>query len=152
MASMSSQEFTKATTYDKLQHKLAEWWDVMRDLRTDSPPETFDKWASYLSEDCKMHLSGMGHHEARGQEDAKEHMRRILTHWVLKERRVLNQGTDFTSGTTLMVNMNNRLDILGEEIDFPETEVVKFDEQGKIVDYKLYCDPAPIMALVKKAH
>ena len=150
MASMSSREFTRASDYDKLQGRLAEWWNVMRDLRTDSPPEMWDKWASYLSPDCKMHLSGMGHHEAHGQNDAKEHMKRILTHWILKERRVLNQGMDFSSGRTLMANMNNRLDILGEEIDFPETEVVEFDEQGRIVDYKLYCDPTPIKSIVSK--
>lgn len=150
MASMSSREFTKATTYDKLQHRLGEWWDVMRELRPDSPAETWDKWASYLSSDCRLHLSGMGHHEARGREDAKEHMKRIVEHWVLKERVVLNSGMDFATGTTLMVNMRNRLEILGEEIDFAEAEVVEFDEGGKIVDYKLYCDPAPIMAIVNK--
>lgn len=150
MATMASHEFTRASSYDKYSNRLAEWWNVMRDLRTDSSDENWDKWASYLSPDCTLHLSGMGHHESHGPSDAVEHMKKIMTHWELKERRVLNEGMDFSSGRTVMASMNNRLSILGQEIEFPETEVVEFDEQGRIVDYKLYCDPKPIMELMQQ--
>lgn len=46
--------------------------------------------------------------------------------------------------------MNNRLVVLGEEIDFPETEVVTFDDKDRILEHKLYFDPAPITAIVQK--
>lgn len=54
-------------------------------------------------------------------------------------------------GDTIVNAMDNKIAILGEEIDgLPECEVVKFDEAGKICEYLLYIDPGRIMAVFAK--
>ncbi|CAM1511782.1 Fc.00g092950.m01.CDS01 [Cosmosporella sp. VM-42] len=150
MASMASPEFTKHSTFDRLHHRLDEFWDIVRDLRADSPEDAWDTYASYLNPDCVVYLSGIGAAPSRGSTDAVADMKKLVTYWGLKERRVLSKGVDL-EGTTVFACMNNLLVILGEELDFPETEVVEFDNEGRIVDYRLYCDPAPIMAVFQKA-
>ena len=46
--------------------------------------------------------------------------------------------------------MENKLLIAGEVVEgFKECEVVRF-EGGKISEYLLYCDPAPILAVFAK--
>jgi hypothetical protein len=134
---------------DKLNTKLGEWWEIIRNLKPDSPQEDWDKYASYLNPDAVIYLSGMGAPPAKGVDEATAEMKKILGFWGIVERKVLSQGTD-SAGKTAFCSMNNRLAILGEEIDFAETEVVVFDDEDRIVDYKLYCDPAPIMAIFQK--
>lgn len=47
--------------------------------------------------------------------------------------------------------MDNKLIILGEEVSgFAECEVVKFDAEGKITDYLLYCDSAAVKEVFAK--
>lgn len=48
--------------------------------------------------------------------------------------------------------MENNLTIMGEIVEgFVECEVVKFEKEGgRIQEYLLYCDPAPIMAVFAK--
>jgi len=48
---------------------------------------------------------------------------------------------------TVFVSMNIRLEILGQPVELPETDVVTFDGELKITRYELYCDPSPIKAV-----
>ncbi|KAL6401285.1 putative epoxide hydrolase protein [Ilyonectria robusta] len=134
---------------DKLNTKLDEWWEVMRNLKLDSPQEEWDKFTSYLNPDAVVNLSGMAAPPARGIADTVVEMKKLMGFWSLVERRVLAQGTD-AAGKTAFCNMDNRLLILGEEVDFPETEVVTFDDQDRILEYKLYCDPTPLQPIFDK--
>jgi len=75
-------------------------------------------------------------------------MKSLLTYWGHLDRKIVThvEGKDGQ-----VVNaMENKLMIAGEIVDgFKECEVVNFEE-GKINEYLLYCDPAPIMAVFAK--
>lgn len=126
---------------------LSAWWEAIAALDLDSPQKDWDAMTSYLADDCVVYFGGMGSPATVGVGAVDADLRKILTYWRLVERRVLTRGAD-AAGTTIFASMNNRLEILGEALDFPETEVVTFDEEGRIARYELYCDPAPIAALI----
>ncbi|KAF7560701.1 hypothetical protein G7046_g3462 [Stylonectria norvegica] len=148
MASAASPEFT-ASTFDNLHTKLEKWFDATAKLRPDSPQALWDDFASYLSPDCELYLSGVTGAPSRGPAEAIAAFRKTVTFWEMKEQRVLSRGIDL-SGRVLTVEMNNRLAILGEEMDFPEVAVVTFNDKSQIIKHKLYCDPSPVMAVFKK--
>lgn len=77
-------------------------------------------------------------------------MKGLLGYWAIKERRVLSQTLDLID-RVVTANVLNKLSILGEELDLTEAEVVDSDEQGRIVEYKLYGDLSPIMAILRKS-
>ncbi|KPM42440.1 hypothetical protein AK830_g4092 [Neonectria ditissima] len=129
--------------------KLDELWDLIKTLKADSSQEEWDKFASHLSPDVIMYQKGMNEPPSRGREEVVAGFKNLLSFWAMVERRVLSQGVD-AAGTTAFANMNNRLSVFGEEIDFAETEVVKFDEEGRVLEHRLYCDPGPIMAIAQK--
>ncbi|KAI5467081.1 hypothetical protein BGZ63DRAFT_398689 [Mariannaea sp. PMI_226] len=134
---------------DKLNTKLDQWWDVIANLKIDSPQEDWDKFASYTSPESVLYFNGLSQPPARGTAEAVAALKGLLAYWAILERRVLARGVD-ADGKTAFVNMNNRLTIMGEELDFAEAEVVTFDEEDRIVDYKLYFDPSPVMAIFQK--
>lgn len=101
---------------------------------------------AYLSPDCVLFFGGMGAPASQGIEAAVADLKKIMSYWQLLERRVLAEGLD-AHGKTAFVTMNNCLAILGQKVELPETEVVTFDEEGKISRYELYCDPSPIKAI-----
>ncbi|KAH7008461.1 hypothetical protein EDB80DRAFT_716607 [Ilyonectria destructans] len=128
---------------DKLHTKLNEWFEVIRTLKPDSPQEDWDKFSSYLSPSAVIYYNGMNAPPAQGIDEIVAEMKKILGFWSIIERRVVSEGTD-AAGKTAFCSMNNRLVILGEEIDYPETIVVTFDDQDRILDQKLYSDRATI--------
>ncbi|KAH6987794.1 hypothetical protein BKA56DRAFT_577703 [Ilyonectria sp. MPI-CAGE-AT-0026] len=128
---------------DKLHTKLNEWWEVIRALKPDSPQEDWDKFSSYLSPSAVIYYNGLSAPPARGIDEIVAEMKKILGFWSIVERRVVSEGTD-AAGKTVFCSMNNRLRILGEEIDYPETVVITFDDQDRILDQKLYSDRAII--------
>ncbi|KAH7156606.1 hypothetical protein EDB81DRAFT_787495 [Dactylonectria macrodidyma] len=129
--------------------KLDELWGFISTLKADSPQEEWDRFALYLSPDIIMYQKGINEPASHGREEVVAGFKNLLSFWAMVERRVLSQGVD-AAGTTAFANMNNRLAIFGEEIDFAEMEVVKFDEEGRVLEHRLYCDPAPIMAIIQK--
>ncbi|KAK7417077.1 hypothetical protein QQX98_004838 [Neonectria punicea] len=129
--------------------KLDELWALISTLKADSPQEEWDRFVSHLNPDIIMYQKGMNEPPSHGREEVVAGFKNLLSFWGMLERRVLSQGVD-AAGTTAFANMNNRLSICGEELDFAEMEVVKFDDQGRVLEHRLYCDPAPIMAIVQK--
>ncbi|MFC8360300.1 nuclear transport factor 2 family protein [Streptomyces griseorubiginosus] len=133
----------------ELHETLSAWWDTVAGLTLDSPQTDWDAMTAYLADDCVLYFGGMGAPASEGLDAVVSDLKTTLTYWRMAERRVLSHGLD-AEGTTVFASMNNRLEILGEPIDYPETEVVTFDEAGKIARYELYCDPSPIRAVFAK--
>ncbi|KAL2800581.1 hypothetical protein BJX66DRAFT_332145 [Aspergillus keveii] len=131
-----------------LHSKLTAWWKVIQNLRLDSPPEDWNAFSSYLSPNCTVYLNGMNAEPCKGRDSTAQHMKRLLGYWAIKERRVLSQGLD-PGGRIIMASLLNALLIRGELLDLPEAEVVEFDDEGRILEYKLYADPQPIMAIMR---
>jgi hypothetical protein len=86
----------------------------------------------------------MGNPETVGRKEAIESMQRLQKYWMLKEVKVVMRAHS-EDGRTIISEMSNVLEIAGVEVkDFPETEIVEFDDQCLIKTYCLYCDPSPI--------
>jgi hypothetical protein len=84
----------------------------------------------------------------KGRDSTAQQMKRLLGYWAIKERHVLSQGLDL-GGRVIMASLLNTLLIQGEMLDLPEAEVVEFDDEGRILEYKLYADPQPILAIMR---
>ncbi|MET7458385.1 nuclear transport factor 2 family protein [Streptomyces sp. NPDC005574] len=133
----------------EVHERLSAWWDTIAGLTPHSPQADWDAMTAYLADDCVLYFGGMGAAASVGVDAVVADLKKTLTYWRMVERRVLSHGLD-AEGTTVFASMNNRLEILGEPIDYPETEVVTFDGAGKIARYELYCDPSPIKAVFAK--
>jgi hypothetical protein len=81
---------------------------------------------AYLSPDCVLFFGGMGAPASQGIEAVVTDLKKVLTYWQLIERRVLAEGLS-ADGNTVFAAMNNRLSILGQHIELPETEVEKVE-------------------------
>lgn len=145
---MASANFTEQRL-SSLHSKLDSWWDVIRDLRVDSSPEEWETFGSYLSPDCTIYFNGMGAPPFKGVQSTTDAMKGLLGYWAIKQRRVLTKTMDL-NGRVITANLLNKLSIMGQELDLPEAEFVEFDEQGRILEYKLYVNPAPIMEVIQK--
>ena len=132
-----------------LHEKLTNWWKLVQAIKANSTAADFEKVTSYLADDCIIYFNGMVTKPARGKEAVIETLKALTTYWKLIERRVTAQGAD-ESGNVLFASMYNRLEILGEPLDFYETEVVRFNEAGLIEEYELYCDSSPIKAIFQE--
>ncbi|HWJ65282.1 MAG TPA: nuclear transport factor 2 family protein [Nocardioides sp.] len=129
-----------------LHEALSAWWDTVRDLRADSPQQDWERMTAHLADDCVLYFGGLGAPASVGVDAVVADLKQTLSYWRMVERRVLAHGLS-ADGSTVFASMNNRLEILGDGIDFPETEVVTFDDEQKITRYELYCDPTPIKAV-----
>lgn len=129
-----------------LSSNLTEWWESIRVLAANSPENEWEKMLSYLSDDCVLYFNGMNVAPAKGKAEVKTTLSNLTSYWKLVKRNVTNLGFD-ENEITVFAAMNNQLEILGIPLDFPETEVVKFDENAKIIHYELYCDSTPIKAI-----
>ncbi|KAL3439949.1 hypothetical protein BJX65DRAFT_315260 [Aspergillus insuetus] len=131
-----------------LHSKLTAWWMVIQNLRVDTPPEDWNVFSSYLNSNCTVYLNGMNAEPCKGCDSTAQQMKRLLTYWAIKERRVLSQGLD-PGGRVITASLLNTLLIRDELLDLPEAEVVEFDDEGRILEYRLYADPQPIMAILR---
>lgn len=134
-----------------LHQTLSEWWDAIIGLTLDSPQSAWDAMTAFLAEDCVLYFGGMDAPASKGIDAVIADLKKTLVYWKMLQRRVIVHGLD-ASATTVFATMNNHLEILGEPLDYPETEVVSFNEAGKIARYELYCDPSPIKAVFAAKH
>ncbi|KAH7243925.1 hypothetical protein MRS44_017021 [Fusarium solani] len=140
-----SSEFSE-TRLKVLRALLDQWWDVVAHMHDDSPPEAWKRMVSYLSPDCVIHGTSKPFY---GHDGALEWMKQLLSFWRIEARTISIQGLDL-GGMVLTTALEVSLVILGENIDFSEVVVVTFDKNDLIKDYKPYCDPAPILAIMER--
>lgn len=127
---------------------LEQMWTYLSTLNSSSTDSAIQGYADFFTPDAIVYLSGMSQPPTTSHENIISSIKVLLTYWGHLERKVLVhvEGAD----GSIVNAMENKLLIAGEEVDaFKECEVVKF-EGGKIKEYLLYCDPAPILAVFAK--
>jgi hypothetical protein len=138
-----------APSPDELHARLDAWWASIKPLRPDSSEADWNKMASYIAPGAKLYLNGVLAPPCIGPEGAIETLKGLTAYWSITERRVLTRAAS-ADGKTLVAEMYNPLVVAGTPLDFDEIEVVRFDEQGRIENYRLHCDAEPIKAIFAK--
>ncbi|KAI8965459.1 hypothetical protein F5Y11DRAFT_11104 [Daldinia sp. FL1419] len=131
--------------------KLDALYDLWCTLTPTSPPSSFEKFASFFDEHCRAWLVSMRELEkpSIGREGVVAGIQESLKQQHIAERRVVDRF-ESADGSKVSVEMNNRLSVLGRELDpFPETATVVFNEKGLITDFKLYCCRSAVVAIIQ---
>ncbi|TAQ88923.1 hypothetical protein B7494_g2751 [Chlorociboria aeruginascens] len=98
-----------------------------------------------------FYLNGMTQPPCTSHVDLFTTFQTLATYWKMAEREVIShvEGAD---GTIVNAMENKLLIMLGEDVNgFAECEVTKFDGEGKIKEYLLYCDSAAVKEVFAKA-
>jgi hypothetical protein len=123
-------------------------WAYLPSLNSGSTDSAIEKYLQYFTPTATVYLSGMSQPPTTSHESLATGLKSLLTYWGHLERKVFIHVEG--KGGEIVNAMENKLLIAGEVVEgFKECEVVKF-EGGKISEYLLYCDPAPIMAVFAK--
>lgn len=142
-AKMASSATTPFTTLDK-------FYAVLNKVQ---PTSTANEWSlltDFFTKDAVLYLQGMGGPSVTGSEATVDAIKSLKSYWALVERRQRTRALS-ADGKTAIVEMDNHLTIFGEHVEhFPETEVVEFNDVGKIISYRLYCDGTPLKDIVAK--
>jgi limonene-1,2-epoxide hydrolase len=119
-------------------------------LTTLTPETDLQEYTKFFTPTATVYLSGMGQPPSTSHESLLAVLKTLLSYWAIQERKVTIhvEGAD----GTIVNAMEHNLTIMGEVVEgFAECEVVKFEKKsGRIEEYLLYCDPAPIMAVFAK--
>ena len=127
---------------------LEAMWETLSTYNSQTPDSTIQEYTEFFTPTATVYLSGMGQPPTTSHESLIAGLKTILTYYAHVDRKVIvhTEGED----GTIVNAMENKITILGELIEgFAECEVVTFKE-GKIEGYRLYVDPAPIMAIFAK--
>jgi ketosteroid isomerase-like protein len=123
-------------------------WDHLSTMNSSSPETAYERYLEFFTPTATVYLSGMSQPPTTSYDSLKTAIKTLLTYWGHLDRKIVHhvEGEDGS-----VVNaMENKLLIAGDVVDgFKECEVVRF-EGGKISQYLLYCDPAPIIAVFAK--
>jgi hypothetical protein len=127
---------------------LEAMWDYLSTLNNTSSDGAIQKYLDFFTPTATVYLSGMSQSPTTSHALLTTAIKTLLTYYSHLDRKIIHhvEGED-----GLVVNaMENKLLIAGEVVEgLKECEVVKF-EVGKISEYLLYVDPAPIMAIFAK--
>jgi hypothetical protein len=131
--------------------KLEELYATIQTLRPSSSQDDFDKFASFFTTDCAVYLKSMNPHNmpAISRSEAIEDLQEVLSKYSLESREVIFH-TLASDNYTVLCETKKRINVMSEVIDFPETEVVTFDEGGLIKVLKLYSCWSPIVTIVQE--
>lgn len=129
---------------------LDAFWVAVDQVKTTSTDEEWKSLVDYFADNAVLYVLGMASPPVTGKAAAIESFKTLKTYWALVERRQRSQSLS-TDGKVAVVEMDNHLTIFGEHVEhFPETEVVEFDDAGKIASYRLYCDGTPLKDIAAK--
>ncbi|RKK93428.1 hypothetical protein BFJ68_g15542 [Fusarium oxysporum] len=124
--------------------------DAISNLTSEPTEAQLDAVVTCFAPTGRFYIGGINVPPVTGRAGAKEGFRRLVKYWRLAERVVTTKAVA-NDGKTAIAEMNNKLEILGESLQFPEVEVVDFDvDSGLIVGFRLYADGAPIQEILKK--
>lgn len=138
---------TKSVT--DLHATLDAFHETISTLKPDSTTKQLELFAGFFAPQGNFYLGGMNLPPVTSRQEAIDAMKNLLSYWKLKERNVITRATS-PDGTVAIAEMENELVIMGETLMFKEVEVAAFDEQGLIVDFKLYCDNKPIEYIIAR--
>lgn len=131
---------------DILSDRLDAWWDILANIKPESPAEHWKKMLSYLSPEIIIYRGSTEYH---GHDGAEKWLRELLTFWAIKGREIVTQGLD-RRGKSLLTTLKLDLVILGDDVPFVEAVVATFDDNDLLVGYMAYADPEPIASVIKR--
>jgi hypothetical protein len=84
-----------------------------------------------------------------GGQAAVDTLKEILAEYFMEERRVLSRATS-DDGSTVIVEMKNRLNVLGGTIDpFYETAIAVYNNAGLITGFMTYSCRSYIVGMIQ---
>jgi ketosteroid isomerase-like protein len=126
---------------------LEAMWNYLSTLNSTSSDADIQKYLDFFTPTATVYLSGMSQPPTTSHALLTTAIKTLLTYWSHLDRKIIHHVEE---GDAVVNAMENKLLIAGEVVEgFKECEVVKF-EDGKISEYLLYVDPAPIMAVFAK--
>ena len=114
---------------------------------TSTPSEAdLERLTEFYEPDAVLYYFGMAAPPTTSYAEQQATVKGMMSYWALLERKVTTHVED---GNSIVNAMDNRLSVAGTVVEsFPECEVVQFSDRGRIKRYELFCDPAPLMALL----
>jgi len=131
--------------------KVDDLYCTMQSLKSTSTPADFDVFGEFFDKNCIVFLKSMREYAepSIGKDAAIESLKEILAQYHIEERRVLSRAAS-EDGSTVIVEMKNRLNVLGSELDpFYETAVAVFTEEGRIAELKIYSCRSHIVGIIQ---
>jgi hypothetical protein len=140
-----------ATDARTLHAKVDVFYSKIQSLKSTSSPEDFDAFGAFFDKDCIAYLKSMREYAepSIGRQAAMDTLKEILAEYHIEERRVLSRATS-EDGSTVIVEMKNRLNVLGDTLDpFYETVVATFNDEGLISELKTYSCRSHIVGMIQ---
>jgi hypothetical protein len=135
-----------------LHAKLDALYSKMQSLNSTSSPGDFDAFGAFFDKHCTAYLKSMREYAepSIGRQAAIDTLKEILAEYHIEERRVLSRATS-EDGSTVIVEMKNRLSVLGGTLDpFYETVVATFNDEGLISELKTYSCRSHIVGMIQE--
>ncbi|CZR67447.1 uncharacterized protein PAC_17346 [Phialocephala subalpina] len=133
----------------KNNQNLESLWERLSTLTKETPLSTLNEITAFFAPTGSFYPNGMTQPPCTSHESLITTFQNLATYWKMAERKVVShvEGED----GTIVNAMDNKLLILGEEVNgFGECEVVKFDAEGRIKEYLLYCDSTAVKEVFAK--
>jgi len=125
-------------------------WDFLIKAKKETPLSYFDGYGQFFEDDAVVYLTGMVQPPCIGKAGAVESIKALHGYWGMIKRRVTVSAVATDIPNTVIFGMDNDLRIADQVLEhFHELEVVTFSEKGLIKEYKLYCDPTPVMGILQ---
>lgn len=124
----------------------------MQNLKSTSSSQDFDAFGAFFDKDCTVYLQSMREYAdpSIGRQAAIDSLKEILAQYNIEERRVLSRATT-EDGSTVIVEMKNSLNVLGDTLDpYYETTVAIFNEEGLITGLKTYSCRSHIVGMIQE--
>jgi hypothetical protein len=141
------------STKSRILHaRLDALYSTIQSLKSTSSSQDFDAFGAFFDKDCTVYLKSMREHAdpSIGRQAAVDSLREILAQYHIEERRVLSRATT-EDGSTVIVEMKNSLNVLGDILDpFYETAVAVFNEGGLITGLKTYSCRSHIVGMIQE--
>lgn len=138
---------------DLLQSKVESLYYEWQRLALDSSDETFRNFASYFSPNAIAWLLSMRElaEPSIGRDSIIQGIKAAIRDSQVVERHVIARST-IAGERKVFLESSSTIKVFGKTLDsFPETTVVQFDEEGLIVDFKIYSCRSPIVAAIQEA-
>lgn len=137
-----------------MEKKLDDLYTTIQTLSPSSSDAEFEKFGAFFTVTSKAYLKNMREHDqpAQGREEIIQKLKEIMTekHWQLAERHVLSSSIT-SDGSRFFCETRKRLLICGKPVDpFYETEIAVFDNQGLIIELRLYNCWSPIVSVIQQ--
>lgn len=121
-------------------------WKLMGSFTSTPSEADLERLTELYEPDAVLFLMGMSTPPTTSYSELQATVKGLMGYWALLERKVT---TNVENGNAIVNSMDNRLSIAGTVVEsFLECEVVLFSDRGRIMRYELFCDPAPLMAVL----